>query len=295
MGILSLAPLCVTGLRLEGETLFLEAEGEDAVALCPSCGIASCRVQARYRWFPLDLPWRGFVVRLAVRARRFRCDNAACARRTFAEEFGATLGRRRRFTSVVRVILADVAAALGGLAGVRLAERQGAPASRATLLMNMETHEPIDLLEGRAADVLADWLKEHPGIEVIVRDRGGAYAEGARQGAPGASQVADRYHLTQNVSSALDAVIKSRPWALPAEDGHGEASDPGAAGGEMSAPAIPADDPPEPDPAPVTTAVDDPQPPATPLSPSKQLLAERRAARVARWRRVHELRAQGGS
>jgi transposase len=134
MGMLSSAPLRVTGLRLEGETLFPEAEGEDAAAPCPSCGIASCRVQARYRRFPLDLPWRGFVVRLAVRVRRVRCANEACPRRTFAEGFGAMLGRRRRFTSAAQAILGDVAAALGGRAGARLAARRGAPASRDTLL-----------------------------------------------------------------------------------------------------------------------------------------------------------------
>ncbi len=328
MGTLSLAPLCVTGLRVEGETLFLDAEGEDAAASCPSCGVASRRVQARYRRFPLDLPWRGFVVRLAVRVRRFRCDNEACARRTFAEGFGDALGRRRRLTTVVQAVLADVAAALGGRAGARLAARQGAPASRdtllrllragptertttprvlgvddlalrrgrryATLLLDMETREPVELMEGREATVLADWLREHPGVAVIVRDRGGAYAEGARQGAPEATQVADRFHLARNVSGALDEVIKGRPWAPPAADEREEASGPGAAGGETPAPAIVVDEPRQPDPAPPAGDADR-VPPAKPLSPTRQKLAERRAARAARWRRVHELRDRGAS
>ncbi|HEV7215225.1 MAG TPA: transposase family protein, partial [Chloroflexota bacterium] len=116
MVALSLAPLRVTGLRLDGGTLFLDAEGDDEASCCPHCGVSSGRVQARYRRSPLDLPWRGFVVRLAVTVRRFRCDNEVCARRTFAETFGAILGRRRRFTAVVQAILGDVAAVLGGRA-----------------------------------------------------------------------------------------------------------------------------------------------------------------------------------
>jgi len=320
-----LSPLCITSIRLDGVALVLDAEGETDDVACPGCGVLSHRVHARYQRFPMDLPWRGFVVRLAVAVRRFVCGNAHCQRRTFAEEFGAILARRARFTAVVRAFLREVAAALGGRAGARLAERQGAPASRdtllrllrdepaaavatprvlgvddlalrrgrryATLLMDMETHEPVDLLEGREAEVLAAWLQEHPGVEVIVRDRGGAYAEGARQGAPDARQVADRFHLAQNVSGALDEVIKRRRWEVP----------PTAAPGADTAPteATPVEPSAVSGVAPEGTtsdsADDPPAGPAAPVSPTKQRQAERRAARVARWRRVHELHEQGGS
>src|SRR5262249_62211849 len=80
----------------------------------------------------------------------------------------------------------------------------------ATLLVNMETHRPVDLLEGRDAEVLAAWLRAHPGVEIIVRDRSEAYAQGGRDGAPDAQQVADRFHLVQNAGAAMEELLRGR-------------------------------------------------------------------------------------
>lgn len=100
-----------------------------------------------------------------------------------------------------------------------------------TILVDLESHTPVDLLNDRTAEVLAAWLKAHPGVEVISRDRWQAYAQAARETAPDAVQVADRFHLVKNLGDAVERLLNRHDKQLQAA---AEAVNPELRGSEVS-------------------------------------------------------------
>jgi transposase len=218
------------------------------VAPCPVCGTPSSRAHSSYRRSLADLPCLGTPVRLNLHTRRFFCDVPNCPRAIFTERLPHVAAASARRTLRQSQRLQEIAHAQGGEAGARMTHCLAMPTSADTLLrhlaqrpaaepktprvlgvddwarrkgqrygtilVDLEQGEVVDLLPDRTAETLAAWLKEHPGVEIVVRDRGGAYAEGARAGAPQAVQVADRFHLLQNLVAALETTLAQEQPAL---------------------------------------------------------------------------------
>jgi transposase len=222
---------------------------------CPLCGRHSTFVHSRYVRRIADLPWQGVLVKLELHTRRFRCDNDLCPRRIFCERLPQVVATYACKTVRLNDALRLIGFLIGGEAGARAAVRLGMSASPDTLirrgrqtvmpamptprvlglgdwakrkgqsygtiLVALERRCPVDLLPDREAGTLAAWLKAHPGVEVVTRDRARAYAEGITGGAPHALQVADRFHILKNLSEALERVLTRhitscvQPFSLP--------------------------------------------------------------------------------
>jgi len=147
-----------------------------------------------------------------------------------------------------------------------------------TILVDLERRCPVDVLPDRTAATFAAWLTAHPGVEVIARDRGGAYADGARQGAPSAVQVADRFHLVKNLGEALERLLDRYHAALRA------AARTAATAEAAREPAAPSPE------AMLPTPAD--APPARRQTRAEREMAQRHARREARYAEIHALLAQ---
>lgn len=244
--------LVPSGLTLESlavgpSGLTIRAATTSARARCPACGLASSRVHSKYERTASDLPWRGISVALKIRVRKFFCRNRSCERSIFCERLSEVAVRARKTGRLEEALLA-IALQLGGRAGARLASELGllvgrdALLSRAknvahvhaekvrvlgvddfafkkgnaygTILVDLERRRVVDLLPECSQGSLVTWLNRHPGVEVATRDRSRAYKEAVAKGAPGAAQVADRWHLLHGLTLALEEFLLQKRSVL---------------------------------------------------------------------------------
>ena len=208
---------------------------------CPECQQPSARIHGQYQRTVADLPCAGRTVILALTVRKFVCSTPTCPRKIFTERLPGLVQPYGRMTTRLSALLQVLGLGTGGQLGTRVAERQGIatspssllrtlmqvrasriPAVRVlsvddwswkkrrrygTILVDLERHKIIDLLQDRERSTFAAWLRAHPTVRVISSDRATDYAAAAREAAPQALQVADRYHLVHNLADALELLL----------------------------------------------------------------------------------------
>jgi transposase len=319
---------------------------QEASACCPLCSQPSSRVSSRYLREVADMPWRQMPVLLRLEVRRFFCDTKDCKQKVFSEQFPLMLRKWGRSTLDHEKALVRLGLVCGGEPGARLAAELGMPSSGDTILRRLRRVPPAervapapvcvgiddfalhkghrygtvivdhesgavwDILPERSSESTAAFLAGQPQIGIVTRDRAELYANGISAGRPEAVQVADRFHVQENLREAVVRLLDRhhREIAIacqaacsepqPAAASEAPALEPLASEApelEPVASQAPASTPanaPESAPAPMAAAQTPTEPSTPPLSKRVLQSMDRRDRRFARYEQVISLRKQ---
>ena len=233
--------LKIDDVQIQSEKIDVYARRCNVSASCPDCEQTSQKLHSHYQRHPYDLPCFGNRVQLHLNVRCFFCQHQTCSRRTFAETFPELVSYKARRTQRLNQQQVAIAFTVSGEAGARLLPLLGMPLSGdplireirrmpdgevksprvlgiddwakkrgqtyGTILVDLESRQPIDVLDSREVDDVVHWLKQHPGVEIISRDRSLEYKQGIDDDAPQAVQVADRWHLLKNLMEVTERTL----------------------------------------------------------------------------------------
>src|SRR5947209_8894250 len=228
-------------IQITENGLVIEVVATHPTSCCPLCSEPSSSIHCHYHRTLRDVPCAGRQVQLLLTVRKFTCRNPYCERKVFAERLPEFVEPWARMTIRFCQQITSIGLCTCGKAGARLAARLGIHTTRqtilrrimdlpdvltgsvlflgiddfsfrcgyrfGTILVDLESRRVIDLLPDRQAETSAAWMRQHPDIAVVSRDRGGEYAKAASQGAPQATQCADRFHIVKNLTEATQLLL----------------------------------------------------------------------------------------
>jgi len=235
------AGMCIESIEKTESDLVVSVISTSPTSCCPLCSWPSSAVHSYYHRSVRDVPCGGQSVRLALTVRKFFCRNAGCQRKIFTERLPTFVEPWAQMTVRLCAEIQAIGLSTSGSLGARLAARLGissswmtvlrrimdlpTPAAGSvvalgiddfsfrrgrkfgTILVNLDQHQVIDLLDERSSKTAADWMRSHPEIDYVSRDRGKDYAQGAAEGAPQATQISDRFHLVKNLVEAIEPEV----------------------------------------------------------------------------------------
>jgi len=241
--------LHISNIQENDSSIEIKLKSITNTCICPKCNTVSEHCHGTYKRKVQDLPILGKNVTLHIRAREYYCDNEDCEVSTIAETFNGFIDYYSRMTERLEDFLCSLAletscegsARISKLIGIRISgdtiirlllkRYENQPSFQCgpiigvddfatkkrhnygTIIVDEATHKPVTILEGRDGKSLKEWLKNNKHVKVVTRDRASAYAKAISEELPDAMQVADRFHLHQNL---LEAIKKSLNRELPA-------------------------------------------------------------------------------
>ena len=225
--------------------IIIDMESHSEQAVCPLCGVVSGRHHGTYIRKVQDLPILGKSVNLQIKAHEYNCEERECSVTSFAETIDGFINHYSRKTerlsdfictialetscegcarickamnitispdSVIRLLLRryenqpeTVCGSIVGVDDFAFAKRK----TYGTIIVDEATHKPVAVLEGRDKDTLKKWLENNKHIKAVTRDRASAYASAIEEVLPDAMQIADRFHLHQNLLETVRSILNS--------------------------------------------------------------------------------------
>lgn len=237
--------LSITSVDHNDSCVHIKMRSKTHSSKCPECGHETATYHGTYLRKVQDLPILGKSTRLYITAHEYTCNNGACSKVTFVEDFDGFLSYYGRMTERCADFICTLAMEtscegcaricramnlqISGDSVIRLLTKRYRlePVSECgsvigvddfafkkrhtygTIIVDQATHRPVAILDGRDGTTLKEWLKNNQHIKAVTRDRASAYSSAIQEILPDAMQIADRFHLHQNLLEAIKNTVNS--------------------------------------------------------------------------------------